>query len=59
MTHGENIILESSKLKGQFYYNTWKFCITNFLQKDDLLDIVEPNVKGVVEPKQGDIETWS
>jgi len=27
-------------------YNTWKFCVSSLLQRDELIDLVEPNFNG-------------
>jgi hypothetical protein len=36
-------ILENSKLGRLFNYNTWKFCISNLLQRNELIDLVQFN----------------
>lgn len=45
------------------FYSTWKFHISNLLQKNDLLDVLEPNhANGVGISKGGktlvDFECW-
>jgi hypothetical protein len=48
MAQGENNISKSFKLGGQINYNMQKFHITSLLQKDWLLSVIEPNVKGTI-----------
>lgn len=48
------LVLESSKLEGLPYYSTWKFCVTNLLQKDELIDLLEPNANGDFKVKEGE-----
>jgi hypothetical protein len=45
---------ESSKLEGLPNYNTCKFCVTNLLQRDELIDLVEPNANGNFKVKEGE-----
>jgi hypothetical protein len=47
-------VLENSKLERLPNYNTWKFRVTNLLQKDELIDLVEPNVDGNFKVKEGE-----
>jgi hypothetical protein len=45
---------ESSKLEGLPNYNIWKFCAISLLQRDELIDLVEPNVNGNFKAKEGE-----
>ncbi len=45
---------ESSKLEGLPNFNTWKFCVISLLQRDELIDLVEPNVNDNFEVKEGE-----
>jgi hypothetical protein len=45
---------KSSKLEGLPNYNTWIFFITSLLQKDELIDFIEPNANGNFKVKEGE-----
>jgi hypothetical protein len=47
-------VLESSKLEGLPNYDTRKFCVTSLLQRDELIDLVEPNVNGNFKVNEGE-----
>ncbi len=38
-----SLVSENSKLGGLFNYSTWNFWISNLLQRNELIDLVEPN----------------
>jgi hypothetical protein len=41
-------------LEGLSNYNTWKFCVTSLLQRDELIDLVELDVNGNFKVKEGE-----
>ncbi len=46
-------MLENSKLERLLNYSTWKFFVANLLQKDELIDFVEPNADGNFKGNEG------
>jgi hypothetical protein len=48
-----SLVLENSKLGGLFNYNMWKFCISNLLQRIELIDLMEPNSNDDLKMKNG------
>jgi hypothetical protein len=40
------LVSENSKLGGLFNYSMWKFCISNLLQRNELINLMEPNSDG-------------
>jgi hypothetical protein len=50
-----SLVLKNSKLGGLFNYSTWKFCISNLLQRNELIDLMEPNFNDDLKMKNGKI----
>jgi hypothetical protein len=46
------LVSKNSKLEGLPNYITWKFRVTNLLQKDELIDLVEPDADGNFKVKE-------
>jgi hypothetical protein len=45
------LVLENSNLGRLSNYNTWTFCISSLLQRDELIDLVEFNSNGDFKTK--------
>jgi hypothetical protein len=47
-----SLVLEKSKLAGLSNYSTWKFHVSSLVQRDELINLVEPNFDGDFKTKK-------